>query len=188
MARSEITEKIGERVRAQYEAKIVPDVRQALLDEVSCYPSGQVAVLLSSGVDSHSVLFACIEAGLEPAAYSFSLAGHESTDVKIAEQTCKALGVPFTRIDLPTSRSHLYQYLRYAIDALGLTGKADIECCWPMTYAFGKVTQPVILTGIGADDYFATTKKGTIHLRGTLTVTVHILGERKRTSAVCSRV
>ncbi|MCP4528478.1 MAG: hypothetical protein GY833_21550 [Aestuariibacter sp.] len=165
MARSEITHKIGERVRAQYEQKIVPDVRQALLDEVSCYPSGDVAVLLSSGIDSHAVLFACIEAGLQPAAYSFALEGHQSTDVKIAENTCEVLGVPFTRVDLPTSKEHLYRYLNYAIGKLGLTGKADIECCWPMTHAFGEITQSVVLTGIGADDYFATTKKGCMHLR-----------------------
>ncbi len=165
MARSEITAKIGARVQSQYEAKIVPDVRQALLDEVSCYAPDTVAVSLSSGVDSHAVLFACIEAGLNPVAYSFALEGHDSTDVKVAEHTCKTLGVPFTRIDLPTSKEHLYEYLRYAIGELGLSGKADIECCWPMTYAFKEVTKPVILTGIGADDYFATTKKGTMHLR-----------------------
>lgn len=165
MALSESTKRIKENVRSKFAAKIVPNVAQALLDEIKCYPKDDVAVLLSSGIDSIAVLQAAITAGLNPVAYSFTLKGHESTDFKLAKHNAKALGVPFVPVYLPRSDKHLRRYIKAAIFKYGLTGKSDIECCWPMLYTMRRVTQRCILSGIGSDTYFVTSKQGMMHLR-----------------------
>jgi asparagine synthetase B (glutamine-hydrolysing) len=165
MAISESTKKIRSKVRAKFSLEIKPDVRQALLDEVSCYPVDEVAVLLSSGIDSIAVIQACLVAGLNPVAYSFTLEGYESTDFKLARFNAKALGVKFVGIELPTSKEHLERYVKHAIFSYGLTGKSDIECSWPILYSLKRIKQRCILSGIGSDTYFLTSKQGMMHLR-----------------------
>jgi asparagine synthetase B (glutamine-hydrolysing) len=109
------------------------NVRGALLDELSHIKAGNqtAGVLLSSGVDSNSVLFACLELGIEVTAYSFTLKGHESRDFKYARETAKVLGVKFVPIYLPTDVEHLKKYMKYAVRH-GARSKTDFECFWPM--------------------------------------------------------
>ena len=166
MALSESTKKIKANVRKKFAEKIEPNVAQALLDEISCYPKDDTAVLLSSGIDSIAVLQAAIVADLNPVAYSFTLKNRpESTDFKIAKHNAKALGVPFVPVYLPVSDRHLRRYINAAINKYGLKSKSDIECCWPMLYAMKRVSQRCILSGIGSDTYFVTSKQGMMHLK-----------------------
>jgi asparagine synthetase B (glutamine-hydrolysing) len=165
MALSESTKKIKENVRRQYATPIIPDVKQALLDEVAGYPKGNVAVLLSGGIDSIAVLHACIAADLKPVAYSFHVDGIESTDHRLAQQNARSLGVPFRSIVLPNTVDEIRRYVKAAVNKYGLRGKSDIEVCWPMLTAMRQIEEMVILSGIGSDTYFVTSKKGQMHLR-----------------------
>lgn len=159
------TKKIKANVRKQYAEPIIPNVRQALLDEVAGYPKGNVAVLLSGGIDSIAVLHACLAADLEPVAYSFHVDGVESTDHRLAQHNAKVLGVPFHSIVLSDAVREIRRYVKYAIRVCGLRGKSDIEVCWPMLTAMKRIEEMVILSGIGSDTYFVTSKKGQMHLR-----------------------
>ena len=139
------------------------DVRNILLRSAGT-PLNPAAVLLSAGIDSASVLFSLLEAGKSVTAYSFCLEGRVSKDVRYAEITAKEFGVPFVRIDLPTSidvlREDLIDLVRF-----GAKKKTDFECGWPMLYAYQAIKEREIFSGMGADGHFCISKKGMMHYK-----------------------
>lgn len=124
----------------------------------------EVALLLSSGVDSSSVLFSLLEAGKKVTAYSFCLDDRDSKDVVHAEITAKEFSVPFVRIDLPTAIEFLSDDLVTLIQ-MGAAKKTDIECGWPMLYTYPVIKERQIFSGMGADGHFCISKKGMIHYK-----------------------
>lgn len=124
----------------------------------------EVAVLLSSGIDSASVLFSLLMAGKKVTAYSFCLDDRDSRDVVYAEITAKTFGVPFVRVDLPSNPEFLFDDLITLIE-MGATKKTDIECGWPMLYAYPAIKEKQIYSGMGADGHFCISKKGMIHFK-----------------------
>ena len=75
-------------------------LRTALIAEARRVGVKKVAVPMSSGVDSHSALFACLEAGLQPHVYSFHMEGIESRDFRSAQATADHFNLPFTEVVL----------------------------------------------------------------------------------------
>lgn len=145
------------------------NVRGALLDELEWlrYSDRPVGVLLSAGVDSNSVLFACLELGLDVRAYSATLDNHESRDFKYARKTSEILGVPFVPVLLPTRPKHLKNYMKYAV-GIGARSKTDFECSWPMLYSMRKMAKDGIghvLSATSADSHFALSKKANMHYK-----------------------
>lgn len=122
-----------------------------------------VAVMLSGGVDSNSILFSLLEANKNVVAYTFVLNGHESTDFISAQKVCKTFDVPFVPVYLPTDVNTIEKDVRNLILNRGLTKKTDIECTWAMEYAIKCVKENVIVTGHGADGHFGLSKRAMIH-------------------------
>lgn len=146
-----------------------PDVRAVLLDELEWlrHCNKPVAVLLSAGVDSASVLFACIELGLNVTAYSFTLDSHESRDFRYARDISEAVGVPFRPVLLPTNIEHLKKFMYYGVK-VGCRSKTDFECSWPMIYAMRAAARDGvghILSATSADSHFALSKKASMHYK-----------------------
>ncbi len=146
-----------------------PNVRGALLDELEWlkYSDKPVGVLLSAGVDSKSVLFACIELGLDVRAYSATLDTHESRDFRYARNTCQILNIPFVPVVMPTDPEHLKKYMMYAVK-LGARSKTDFECSWPMLYSMRRMARDGIghiLSATSADSHFALSKKANMHYK-----------------------
>lgn len=155
--------------KAVASAKRVVNVRGVLMDELLHIKlSGKpAAVLLSSGVDSNSVLFACLELGIPVTAYSFTLDDRESRDFKYARETAKVLGVPFKAVKLNTSVKHLQGFMHYALK-MGARSKPDFECFWPMLIALRRIAKdgiPWVLSATSADSHFALSKKASMHFR-----------------------
>jgi tRNA U34 2-thiouridine synthase MnmA/TrmU len=149
---------------------IKPNVRSVLLDELDFikYSGKKAAVLLSSGVDSNSVLFACMELGIPVEAYSFTLDNRVSRDFKYAKNTCDILGVPFHPVYLKTTEKHLLSYVKYAVK-VGCRSKTDFECFWPMAAAFRSASKDngigYVLSATSADSHFALSKKANMHYK-----------------------
>ena len=146
-----------------------PNLRSVICDELAhIKASGKsAAVLLSAGVDSHSVLFACLELGIPVVAYSFTLDSHESRDFKYAQATAKILGVTFKKVTLPTSVNALKKFCLYAVKK-GAAGKTDFECMWPMATAFRQIAADghrYVLSATAADSHFALSKKANMHYK-----------------------
>lgn len=146
-----------------------PNVRGALLDELEFirHTGKSVAVLLSSGVDSNSVLFACMELKLDVTAYSFTLGNFESRDFKYARETARILNVPFEPVHLNPSVEHLIKYVNFAV-RVGCTSKTDFECFWPMMIAMRRAHRDhhgFVLSATAADSHFALSKKANMHFK-----------------------
>lgn len=146
-----------------------PNVRGVLLDELSYIKaSGQsAAVLLSSGVDSHSILFACIELEIPIEVYSFTLADRESRDFKYARATAEVFGATFKKVALPISVNALKKFCLYAVKQ-GAHGKTDFECMWPMATAMRQIAKDghrYVLSATAADSHFALSKKANMKFK-----------------------
>jgi len=139
------------------------DIKKVLIKSVQI-PDDEVAILLSSGVDSSSVLFALLEAKKKVTAYTFCLDDRVSKDLKYAEITANEFNVPFVKIILPTNidllKEDLIDLIRY-----GAKTKTDFECGWPMLYAYKLIKEKNIFSGFGADGHFCISKKGMIHFK-----------------------
>lgn len=140
-------------------------LRQALVAQAKSIGVKNVAVPMSSGVDSHCALFACLEAGLNPHVYSFHLEGIESRDVKIAEKTAEVFDLPFTKVTLPSGQKQL---IKDVIDLakFGCRSKTDFECFWPMWHLLPKIKQKAFFTGHGADSLYCLSRKAVQHYAG----------------------
>lgn len=146
-----------------------PNVRAVLLDELSHIKASgdSAAVLLSSGVDSHSILFACLELGIPVTVYSFTLDDRESRDFRYAKATAAVFDVPFKKISLSTKLDKLQKYCLYAVKH-GARSKTDFECFWPMSETFNRVAKDdhrYVLTAVAADSHFALSKKANMRYR-----------------------
>jgi asparagine synthetase B (glutamine-hydrolysing) len=140
-------------------------VTSILLKEAKKIKDKDVAVMLSGGVDSCSILFSLLKAGKNVKAYSFTLDSHESTDFKSAKSVCNEFKIDFTPIYLPTDIGILKRDVKHLILNKGLRKKTEIECSWAMMYAIKHVKEKAIFTGHGADGHFGLSKRAMIHFK-----------------------
>lgn len=125
-----------------------------------------VAVALSSGIDSAAVMFALLELGKHVRAYTFHVEGVESQDLIHARANAKTFGVELIESVIP-KKVNVNLVLRI-IYKFNRKKKVDIECLYPFFYILPKVKEEVLLTGHGADGHFCISKKGMIHFKHTL--------------------
>ena len=113
---------------------------------------------LSGGVDSHSLLFACLETKTPVSAISFMLDGVMSTDYSLARRSARQHNVEFISLILPKDTYTILNDVKSLI-RLGCRKKTDIECCFPFKYVapFSK-DFPSVISGYRADVYFGLSK------------------------------
>ncbi len=140
-------------------------VRKCLLAAVKPHRKIQHAVLMSAGVDSHSVLFSMLELGMKPVCYSFTLDDRESRDFKIARATAKTFGLKFVPIYLPTDPEKIKAGLFAVMKTMKPEGYAAIECLYAFKMAIDAVKETRIGAGLGADLYFVLSKTGCMHFK-----------------------
>ncbi|MGI9458444.1 MAG: asparagine synthase-related protein [Pirellulales bacterium] len=140
------------------------NIRGVLRRYAEAIADDHVALLLSAGIDSASILFALQDAGKKVTCYSFMLDKRMSTDFEYARKNARRFGAEFRAVllpdDIPTLKKDLKE-LAY----LGARSKTDFECFWPMLHAYRAVEQRVVYSGMGADGHFCISKKGMIHYR-----------------------
>ncbi len=140
----------------------------AILREIlvkATHVSTSVAVLLSNGVDSNSILAAILRNGIRPTVISFRIARNVSTDWSAARATARALNLDFVDIELPTDLDVMHADVQHAIRYLGLRKKTDIECAIPVRYALDAAKQKniaTVISGLGADGHFGLSRKAVI--------------------------
>jgi asparagine synthetase B (glutamine-hydrolysing) len=143
------------------------EVRKILAKRMAIIPKcAKTAVMLSSGVDSASVMFALLHAGHRPLAVSFRMEGRMSQDFSAARQRAKAFDLEFVDVVLPTDLDVLLDDLRILIVEHRLRSKVHIECSWPFLYAIKKAADrgaKFVVTGHGVDGHFGMSKRAGIH-------------------------
>jgi asparagine synthetase B (glutamine-hydrolysing) len=135
-------------------------VRHELLRTATRYKRKKVAVALSGGVDSCSVLASLLAVGIKPLVVSYTPHTHESTDYTMAKSCAATLGLEFVRAEFPMTAGYLESCAREVI-RLGYTTKVEVECLTPMW----KVSETawnngarVLFTGDQADGFFSLSK------------------------------
>ncbi len=121
------------------------------------------ALFLSSGADSHLILFAALHAGKRPTIYSCTLDGQESQDFKGARNTAKLFGLDFVPVALPVGVKHLMSYVQMMynedINPGIIVNKTVVECLWPVAHML-KAAQAnghkEVLTGFNGDTWYCT--------------------------------
>ena len=130
------------------------NIRNLLLEMISEIDDDEVAVFLSSGIDSRCILFALLEYGKKVHTYSFTLDDRVSTDCRVAEDVSKTYGVEFTRIVLPTNINVLKKDIILLHEKYGCIKKTEYECVWPFLYSYKIIGEKVVSNGIRADIHF----------------------------------
>lgn len=140
------------------------NVKSVLMHFASTTQDNDVALFLSGGIDSASLLFSLLEAGKRVTCYSFMLDGKMSTDFSLARRNAREFGAAFVPVLLPRDIPSLKRDL-VALAKLGAKKKTDFECGWPMLHAYAAVNQRVVFSGMGADGHFCLSKKGLMHYK-----------------------
>jgi len=140
------------------------DVREALIAVMSEIPDKEIAVGLSAGVDSFSVMCAALEAGKSVTAYSFTVDGWASRDWTMARRNAKAVGVPFRSVLIMKDQDQMLKDLAH-LASIGCVRKTQFECCWCMMKVTDAVAERTLAIGVGCDSYFCLSKKAMIHMR-----------------------
>lgn len=138
-------------------------IREALIQPIAFamnekFNTKEIAVFLSSGVDSNAILISALYAGAKVTAYSFTLSGRQSTDFSCARHNANALGIPFVPIFLPVNLDALKADVLMMINDYKCKTKTAIECGWVWHHALPQIKEKVLLTGLMADSYFALRK------------------------------
>jgi asparagine synthetase B (glutamine-hydrolysing) len=141
------------------------NVHDTLINLVNDIKETDVAISLSSGIDSASVLFALLECGKKVTAYSFTLDTHKSRDFTEAEMLANKLGLDFVAVILPTDVDTLITDCFNLHNLYGCRKKTDYICTWPFLYLTPKVSENTLATGMAADGHFVISKKGCLHYK-----------------------
>ena len=119
---------------------------------------GQVAILLSGGVDSLSVAFGAHRLGKKITGYSFHLNDEPSYDFMKAKEVCEIMGWKFVGVRIKTTKGRLEKdWMRLV--KLGCIRKTHYECVYPFLYLYPAIEETFVLSGWAADGYYGMSRK-----------------------------
>jgi len=124
----------------------------------------RLILLLSGGVDSTLLAIAMKELGADFMALTFHAKDHVPTDLKIARETCKNLGIYHEEISFDTDVESIVKSIP-RLKSLGAKTKTDYECFYPMLRVYDTYPRYTLVSGLGCDGLFAISKKACIHYK-----------------------
>lgn len=113
--------------------------------------SGDVALLLSGGVDSSTCLYSLLDCNIRPSIYSFKLKTRKSVDFDMAFSTSKSLGLTFTPIVIDDLLMDVEKDVRNIISRFNTKKKTAIQVLHPFIYTVGVIKEGNVVSGICAD-------------------------------------
>lgn len=143
------------------------DLRHKLVRAISGVPGPRVAVYLSGGFDSWSLVFAARAAGKEVAGYVFHLVEREPVDLRLARENSRIAGVELTVLPIAwTIPEALISDITVLKHTFGCRSKTEIECVWPFYRTAKLVAESEVL--VGHEDMYGCTKRAAMHFRENL--------------------
>lgn len=124
--------------------------------------SDKVALMLSGGVDSCTVLAALLLIGIKPETFTFYLSFSESEDLKAARKIAKAFSLESNFISITRSEETLIRDIRTLAPLIKYPFKTHYQCSQPFLYLSKAAVDrgyESALFGISADDLYGTTKQ-----------------------------
>lgn len=123
----------------------------------------KVALCLSGGIDSVALLSLLLENKKKVVIYSFTLEDYESFDFITAKELSERFNCEFNPVYLPIDIGVLKKDILRLHTDYNCRKKTEYECVWPFLYIYPAIKEKVIVTGLGAEGHFGTTKKGALH-------------------------
>lgn len=120
--------------------------------------NGKVGLLLSGGMDSLSVLLACLDIGIKPTCYTFHLKGVISEDLQSCRKICNIFDVQLVEIPISFTSESMYKLSKEIIydniESVYFKNhiKTCVQCQVLMSFVPQYVKEDVILSGLNADD------------------------------------
>jgi asparagine synthetase B (glutamine-hydrolysing) len=146
-----------------------------------------VALSLSGGIDSTTLLFALLELGYAPHCYTFRLGDSDSPDSAAARSITTTLGVPWTCIDIPRTTAALVTDIRRVMSITGSARKVFVQCPHPYLYVAPAIARDGFtqcLVGTSADNLWGTSKELMMDARVEDATDVRLLREQDATNVV----
>lgn len=140
---------------------LAADTRAIIEEHIGKAQDGRLAICLSQGVDSNSLLCAALRLGIQPDIISFRMQNVMSQDYERARINAYRKELPFHPVILPVNVKTLFDDVTFIIRDLGMRKKADVECAWPMKRAIDyahSIGITHIAAGLGADGNFGLSK------------------------------
>lgn len=125
----------------------------------------KVAILLSGGVDSNTLLFTANRLGKKVHGYSFHIEGQPSYDSLKAQEVCEKFNFQFTSVPVPTN--NLENDFKILADKYQCKKKTQFECAFPFLYMYPVIKEKYVLSGVAADGHYGLSKKAMIHYKHT---------------------
>lgn len=142
-------------------------VRSTLKKIIAPLPE-RIAVSMSGGIDSSSVIIAALDEGKDVTVFSFTFEDFESTDFKAAKKIARKYDLPFVDVLLPSCPDKIYKTIKSIIGNCKIKKKTAVECVFPFVFLIDKISQfdfKCLLTGHAADGHFGVSKKAMMHFR-----------------------
>ena len=128
-------------------------------------PGDEIAVLLSGGVDSSTLLFSANRLGKKVHGYSFQIQDKPTYDSTMAGQICEKNNFDFTLVEVPTD--NLVNDFKTLANKYKCKKKTQFECTFPFMYMYPKIKEKYILSGVAADGHYGVSKRAMMHYRHT---------------------
>ena len=141
-------------------------LKEILDHQINDLPN-DIALCLSGGIDSIALFSLLLEHGKKINVYSFAF-DESSHDFIIARSLADKAKCHFTPIFLPRDIETLKNDVLTLHKDYGCVKKTEYECVWPFLYVYPCIKESVIVTGLGSEGHFGTTKKASIHFKNDL--------------------
>ena len=129
-------------------------LRETMISVLSEIPDKEVALFLSNGMDSRAVLYALLDAGKVPHAYTFAVDGINSGDLEGARKVAKSKSIRFTPVLLPRSLERLRADIYLLCGRYGCRKKTEYQCVWPLLYLYRSAEERYVAGGFGSQLLF----------------------------------
>lgn len=152
----------------QKDFKILRDILAKRWEKVA-KPDSWVA--LSGGVDSTTVLFTALHAGVKPRTFTFALQGYKSADLLVAKSMAKEFGLEHVVVTVPNDPATVRADARRAIAdchnaRIERARKILVQVLHPWYYVKEQLPpNPHVILGIEADSLFLSERKAALFLQ-----------------------
>ena len=143
--------------------------------------SPDVALSLSGGVDSATLLFALLALGRLVHCFTFRLGARDSRDSAAARSMAHALGVPWTLVEIPRTSEQLRADVRRVLAITGNARKVYVQCPQPYLHVAPAIAAAGFdrcLVGTAADNLWGTSREVMVAARSESDAEVRSLREQ----------